>query len=111
VYSFIPAKSPYPEPRSGILGAGVARGDIIQLLSAHFRSKDGRSEMWAGAPHHTAVITRVDSNGVLRTVEQNVGGVKKVQKGSYDMEELVKGEVRIFRAVGTDWAGELDPAW
>lgn len=111
VYSFIPAKSPYPEPKGGILEAGVARGDVIQLLSSHFKSKDGRSEKWAGAPDHTAVITGVDPNGVLRTVEQNVGGVKRVQKGSYDIEELVKGEVRIFRAVGESWAGRLEPRW
>jgi hypothetical protein len=111
IYSFVPAKSSYPEPRGGVLEAGVARGDIIQLLSAHFNSKDGRSEKWAGAPDHTAVITGVDPNGVLRVVESNVGGVKRVQKGSFDMEELVKGEVRIFRAVGESWAGNLDPRW
>lgn len=110
VYSFIPAKSPYPEPRGGILEAGVARGDIIQLLSAHFKGKDG-SQKWAGAPDHTAVITGVDPNGVLKVVEQNVGGVKKVRTGGYDMEEMVKGEVRIFRAVGESWAGKLDPRW
>lgn len=91
--------------------AGVARGDVIQLLSAHFKSKDGRSEKWAGAPDHTAVITGVESNGVLRVVEQNVGGVKRVRNGEYNMEELVKGEVRIFRAVGESWVGKLDPRW
>jgi hypothetical protein len=110
LYSFIPSVSPYPEPRGGVLEAGVARGDIIQLLTAHFHAKNG-SQKWAGSPDHTAVITRVDSNGVLSVVEQNVGNVKKVQRGSYDMSELVKGEVRIFRAVGINWAGELDPSW
>ena len=111
VYSFIPAKSPYPEPSGGIVEAGVGRGDIIQLLTAHFKSKDGMRQKWAGAPDHTAVVTGVDPNGVLRVVEQNVGGVKRVQKGEYDMQELVKGEVRIFRAVGWRWAGKLDPRW
>ncbi|KAG0652203.1 altered inheritance [Hyphodiscus hymeniophilus] len=110
VYSFIPAKSPYPEPRGGLLEAGIARGDIIQLLSAHFKSPDG-GQKWAGAPDHTAVITGVGPNEVLRVVESNAGGVKTVQKGEYNMKEMVKGEVRIFRAVGTDWAGELDPKW
>ena len=110
IYSFIPAKSPSPDPKGGVFEAGVARGDIIQLLSAHFRSKDG-SQKWAGAPDHTAVITGVSQNGVLRVVEQNVGGVKTVQKGEYDMEELVKGEVRVFRAVGESWAGKLEPKW
>lgn len=110
LYSFIPAQSPYPDPRGGVLEAGVARGDIIQLLTAHFHAKNG-GQKWAGAPDHTAVITGLDSNGVLSVVEQNVGNVKKVQTGSYDMSELVKGEVRIFRAVGTNWVGELDPSW
>lgn len=111
VYSYIPSQSPHPVPKGGVLEAGVARGDIIQLLSAHFKSRDGRSEKWAGAPDHTAIITGVDPNGVLRTVEQNVGFVKRVQKGSYDMGELVKGEVRIFRAVGESWAGKMEPRW
>lgn len=82
----------------------------MQLLSAHFRAKDG-SQKWAGSPDHTAVVTGVDSEGVLSVVEQNVGGVKRVQRGKYDMGELVKGEVRIFRAVGVGWVGELDPSW
>ena len=111
IYSYIPSKSLYPEPKGGVLEAGIVRGDIIQLLSAHFKSKDGKSEKWAGAPDHTAVITGVESNGVLRTVEQNVGGVKRVKKGEYDMSELVTGEVRIFRAVGESWAGKLEPRW
>lgn len=111
IYSYIPTSSPYPEPKGGVHEAGVARGDVIQLLSAHFKSKDGRSEKWAGAPDHTAVITGVETNGILRTVEQNVGGVKRVREGEYDMSELVKGEVRIFRAVGESWVGELEPRW
>ena len=111
IYSFIPAASPYPEPRGGILAAGVARGDIVQLLTANFKAKNGMSEKWAGAPDHTAVVVAVQSDGVLRVLEQNVGDVKKVQHGSYDMSELVKGEVRIFRAVGETWVGRLDPSW
>lgn len=111
IYSYIPATSPYPEPRGGVHEAGVARGDIVQLLSAHFKSKDGRSEKWAGAPDHTAVVTGVQPNGVVNVVEQNVGGVKKVRDGSYDMSELVRGEVRIFRAVGESWIGKLTPEW
>jgi hypothetical protein len=34
-----------------------------------------------------------------------------VGNGEYNMEELVKGEVRIFRAVGESWVGKLDPRW
>ncbi|TVY27785.1 hypothetical protein LHYA1_G003758 [Lachnellula hyalina] len=110
LYSFMPAISPHPDPRGGVLEAGVSRGDIIQFLTAHFHAKDG-SQKWAGAPDHTAVVVGIGSNGELNVVEQNVGNVKRVQRGSYDMSELVKGEVRIFRAVGINWAGELDPSW
>jgi hypothetical protein len=111
VYSFIPAKSPYPDPRGGIREAGVSRGDIIQLYEAHFKAKDGRSEKWASAPDHTAVVVGLDHNGVVRVVEQNVGGVRRVRSGNYDMSELVKGEVRIYRAVGESWVGKLEAKW
>jgi len=110
IYSFLPAISSLPEPHGGIKEARAARGDIIQLYEAHFKSKDG-SQKWAGAPDHTAVIVDVLPNGVLKVVEQNVGGVKRVKEGSYDMSELVKGEVRIYRAVGENWVGRLDPKW
>ncbi|KAH8658698.1 hypothetical protein BGZ60DRAFT_415357 [Tricladium varicosporioides] len=110
LYTFIPTTSPFPIPRGGISDAGVAKGDIVQLLSAHFKGKDG-SQKWAGAPDHTAVITDVGQDAVLEVLEQNVGGVKRVVRGRYDMSELVKGEVRIFRAVGQDWLPPLDPNW
>jgi hypothetical protein len=111
IYSYIPSVSPHPEPRGGTLEAGVARGDILQLRTAHFKAKDGMSEKWAGAPDHTAVVVGVEPNGAVRVVEQNVGGVKRVREGSYDMSELVRGEARIFRAVGESWAGKLEPRW
>jgi hypothetical protein len=111
IYSFIPTISPYPEPRGGVLEAGVARGDILQVVKGIFKSRDGRRQQFAGDPDHTAVITSVDTNGVLRVVESNVGGTKFVREGSYDMSELVKGEVRIFRVVGESWVGKLDPTW
>ncbi len=108
MYSYIPALS-NPEPQGKIRDAGVARGDIIQLLKAHFKYPGG--EAWAGDPDHTAVITGVEPNGVLRVVEQNVSGKKRVQTGRYDMTQMVSGEVRIFRAVGESWIGKLDPKW
>ena len=56
-------------------------------------------------------MTAVDSDGTLRVVEQNVGGKKVVMKGRYNMKEMVSGEVRIFRAVGVSWLGELNTEW
>ena len=109
VFTFTPPKP--SQPPGGVEAADVARGDIIQFLSCHFVRKDGRGQSWAGAPDHTSVVTAVERGGVLRVVEQNVGGVKIVQEGKYDFSELVAGEVRIFRAVGESWIGKLDPSW
>jgi hypothetical protein len=103
--------SKHPEPSGGVLTAGVARGDILQFWKARLEARDGSSWKSAGAPDHTAVITRVEENGVLTTVEQNIGNLKIVKKGSYDVDELVEGEVRIFRAVGVEWVGQLKPTW
>ncbi|RDW84567.1 hypothetical protein BP6252_02157 [Coleophoma cylindrospora] len=111
IYSYLPAVSPYPDPKGGVLEAGVARGDIIQFLKTHFKAKNGMREAWAGMPDHTSVVTAVEPDGVLKVLEQNNGGVKIVGDGKYDMSELVGGEVRIFRAVGENWVGKLDPAW
>jgi hypothetical protein len=108
IYEYIPPKP--SEPRS-IEAAGVARGDILQFLSAHFKRKDGRGESFAGAPDHTAVITAVERGGALKVVESNTGGNKTVKNGRYDMSELVSGEVRVFRAVSETWAGNMDPTW
>ncbi|KFX89362.1 hypothetical protein V490_07076 [Pseudogymnoascus sp. VKM F-3557] len=100
-----------PEPPGGVLAAGVARGDILQFWKARLEAKDGRSWKSAGAPDHTAVITKVERNGVMKTLEQNMGGVKIVKEGSYDVDELVEGEVRIFRAAGVNWVGPLEATW
>ncbi|KFY23078.1 hypothetical protein V493_06111 [Pseudogymnoascus sp. VKM F-4281 (FW-2241)] len=101
----------HPEPPGGVLAAGVARGDIIQFWKARLEAKDGRSWKSAGAPDHTAVITRVERSGVMKTVEQNMGGVKIVKEGNYDVDELVEGEVRIFRAASVNWVGPLEASW
>lgn len=108
IYSFLPPKP--CDPPGGVLAAGVARGDIIQFLTSHFKKKNG-GQSWAGAPDHTAVVTGVESSGRVRVVESNSGGVKNVGIGSFDFSELVSGEIRIFRAVGVDWVGGLDTNW
>jgi len=109
IYSYLPPKP--CEPPGGVKAVGVARGDIIQFLSAHFKRKDGRGESWAGAPDHTAIVTHVERDGLLRVVESNSGGVKLVKEGKYDFSELVNGEIRIFRVVGESWIGPLGPSW
>jgi hypothetical protein len=109
IYTFIPPKP--SNPPGGVLAAGVARGDILQFLRAHLKRKDGMGESFAGAPDHTAVITHVEPDGVLRTLEQNIDGVKIVKEGRYDLSEMVGGEVRVFRAAGEKWLKPLDATW
>lgn len=109
IYCYIPQRP--SDPPGGIKAAGVARGDIVQFLNTHFQRKDGRGSSYAGSPDHTAVVVAVEADGALKVLEQNVGGVKKVRPGRYDPEELVAGELRVFRAVGESWVGPLDAKW
>jgi hypothetical protein len=109
IYSNI-ASSSRPEPYGRVREAGVARGDIIQFYEAHFKYPGGQS--WDGRPDHTAVITGVEPDGVLRVVHQNGAGNKRVQSGKYNMAQLAAGQVRIFRAVGESWVGgKLNAKW
>lgn len=110
IYFFTPESRTSPNPILTPHGVRVERGDIIQFKAAHFKLKNG-GEAWAGLPDHTSVVVGMKSDGGLEVLEQNVGGVKKVKRGSYDMGGLVGGEVRIFRPVGGNWVGELDPNW
>jgi len=75
------------------------------------KARDGRSESWMGDPDHTAVVTAVERDGRLRILEQNVGGVKRVREGVYDLGTLVAGDVKIFRAAPESWGGKLEPRW
>lgn len=110
IYNYEPAMLRQPDPNGAVRQAGVVRGDIIQLREAHFVHPNGGWQV-AGVPDHTAVVTGVESNGVLMVVQQNVGKVKKVQIGTYDMAEMTKGAVVIYRAVGKDWIGDLSAEW
>ena len=47
----------------------------------------------------------------VEVLEQNVGGVRKVQKGQLVIEELVSGELWIYRPVWDSWAGSLEAKW
>jgi len=75
------------------------------------RRHDGMGNSYRGAPHHTAVITAVERNGILKVLEQNVGPTKKVMDGTVDLSEMVSGEVRVFRPVGENWLVPLDLSW
>lgn len=80
-------------------------------MTGHFKSRDGSSWSSRGVPDHTAVITAVERDGVLKVLEQNVGSTKIVMEGKVDMYEMTSGEVRIFRPVGENWLVPLDLSW
>ncbi|KAK9390384.1 hypothetical protein V1515DRAFT_590175 [Lipomyces mesembrius] len=95
----------------------LRRGDILQFNSARFRSSgpSGRivEEKYVGAPDHTAVIVAVHSVAplVVTVLEQNVGGVRSVQQGSYVFSEMTDGSVAAYRPFWKEWAGELETSW
>lgn len=82
----------------------IRRGDILQFQNAKWVYPGGG---WttAGAPDHTAVVTDAWKEGgawVCEVLEQNVGGVKRVQTGKYHLgsgSNMCQGGVRVFRAV------------
>jgi hypothetical protein len=51
------------------------------------------------------------NGGAVEVLEQNVGGVRKVQKGQVVIEELVSGKLWIYRPVWESWAGSMEPKW
>ncbi|KAK9246343.1 hypothetical protein V1506DRAFT_535741 [Lipomyces tetrasporus] len=99
--------------------ASLRRGDILQFKNARFRKVDGSSgrvveEKYVGAPDHTAVVVAVHSVApvvVVTVLEQNVGGVRTVQQGSYGFGDMAAGDVVAYRPFWKEWAGELDTSW
>jgi hypothetical protein len=99
----------------------IRPGDIMQMVTCRFESRDpssGRllSYSTAGAPDHTAVVSSVSTGSDgrsmrLEVLQQNVGGVRNVMEGHFDLGEMVRGGVRIYRPVWTEWLGVLKPDW
>lgn len=83
----------------------IKRGDVIQYYQAKFQHSNG-STSFAGMPDHTAVVTNVNGSEI-EYLNQNTGGVKRVQPGKQIFSDLVSGDVKIFRVVWKEWAGEL----
>jgi hypothetical protein len=92
----------------GLVREEIRRGDIMQFTEAKFESRSpaGMSYASAGNPGHTSVVSGVSGN-VIYVVHQNSGGVKRVQQGTYTLEDMVAGEVKVYRVVWREWAGEL----
>lgn len=94
----------------------IRRGDILQFTSGRFETRNAQGMVVAsstvGAPNHTSIVTSVSANNrVVDIVHQNVGGVKQVQKGTHNLDELTQGDLKIFRPVWKEWAGELSATW
>ena len=91
----------------------IRPGDIVQYLECKFeRRQNGRLvySSTAGAPDHTSVVTGMKES-MVEILHQNVGGVRKVQRGELVVEELVSGKLWVYRPVWESWAGSLAPAW
>ena len=76
-------------------------GDTVFFRTARFEGgRDDGGTYWstAGHPTHTAVIRGVRGH-VVDVYEQNVGGVKIVCHGSYNMADQVGGEVSFWRVL------------
>ncbi|VVT53323.1 uncharacterized protein SAPINGB_P003515 [Magnusiomyces paraingens] len=94
----------------------IARGDICQFTSGRFDTRNAAGvivgQAYVGAPNHTSIVVHVsDDNRTIDVLQQNVGGVRRVQAGKHNLDELVAGEVKIYRPVWKEWAGELEAKW
>lgn len=83
----------------------IRRGDIIQYDKVRLQHANGGYSV-VGDPDHTAVVTSVNGDEI-HFLNQNIGGVKRVQPGQQNFNDLTAGEIRIFRVVSKEWAGDL----
>jgi hypothetical protein len=68
-------------------------GDVVQYRDAMFRTGSGGIFL---APHHTAVVGEVKSNGDLIIYQQNVGK-REVTKATLQPNSLAGGWIRVYR--------------
>ena len=118
-----------PGSNTGLLQlANVRPGDIVEMKSAHFKiieeapdvyeTKDNEWGRWRKGPreknirmaHHTALGARVDGD-IVTVVEQNGSVPMGVGRESYDLEQMVRGEMKFFRVIGESWCGNLEATW
>ncbi|MCJ1249121.1 hypothetical protein MMC30_006344 [Trapelia coarctata] len=104
--------------------ADVRRGDILEMRAAHFRAvgeatvervewgkwQKGAGEKNVRLAHHTAVITGVEGD-VINVIEQNGAVPLTVSEDKYNLTEMIRGEVNIYRVVGEKWLPPLDANW
>ncbi|CAG80364.1 YALI0E34089p [Yarrowia lipolytica CLIB122] len=89
----------------------IRRGDILQFYEVKFesRSAGGFSSASYGVPNHTAVVVGVsEGQRTVYILHQNTGGSKIVQQGQLELADMTSGELKAYRVVGAEWAGQLD---
>lgn len=94
----------------------IMRGDIVQFTSGRFDTRNAQGmiikQSYLGSPNHTSIVTAVsDDNRAIDVLHQNVGGIRRVQPDKHNLDELTAGEIKIFRPIWKEWAGELEAKW
>jgi hypothetical protein len=79
-------------------GQKVRPGDVIQLRDAKFQGKKGKVTYSSAAAQHTAVVVGLRDNGrTLVILEQNYNGKKAVTEGTYRLDDMREGWLRVYR--------------
>ena len=80
--------------------ADIKPGDVIQFRDTKWVTQSGNVIKARFAPHHTAVVSKVQNKGaVLKVFEQNNNGKREVAEGTLQLSALTEGWVRVYRPV------------
>lgn len=76
---------------------GVKAGDVLQFRNAQFSGRSATGGTYTRtANHHSAVVTRVSGN-TYYVIHCNINSDRRVQEGSYNMNDLKRGRVWFYR--------------
>jgi hypothetical protein len=78
---------------------GILPGDIIQLRNVQIKTVYPNGS-WSTeqAAHHTAIVSSV-SGDTINVLQQNDGGVLKVEQGSYNLSGLQQGTMWVYQPI------------
>jgi hypothetical protein len=83
--------------------ADIKAGDVVQFRDTKWVTRSANVIKARFAPHHTAVVSRVQNQGGLLDVyEQNNNGQLKVAKGTLQLNALTEGWIRVYRPQPTE---------
>jgi hypothetical protein len=83
--------------------ADIKPGDVIQFRDTKWVYRSGNRISMTFAPHHTAVVRKVEDKGAtLRIYEQNANGKQEVMESTLRLAALTEGWVRVYRPVAAD---------